>query len=146
MATNYKHTQPGYLAAGALGAGALYALARIASGNSKWKYMPFAAMLGGASFVFSSLTIEVKDGKLRSYFGAGLPARSEDLSEIASVEVVKNPWYYGWGIKYTPHGWLYNVSGLGAVEIRLQDGGQFRLGTDEPTRLRDTIRKALNRV
>jgi hypothetical protein len=41
----------------------------------------------------------------------------------------------GWGIRITTRGMLYNVSGRDAVEIRLDDGRRFRLGTDDPNGL-----------
>ncbi len=34
-----------------------------------------------------------------------------------------------------PWGWMFNVSGLDAVDIELKDGGRFRIGTDEPEEL-----------
>jgi hypothetical protein len=52
---------------------------------------------------------------------------------------VRTPWYYGWGIRLTPYGWLWNVSGTGGVELRFEDGGRFRVGSDEPDRLADAI-------
>ncbi|MDY7014940.1 MAG: hypothetical protein SVX43_15355 [Cyanobacteriota bacterium] len=55
---------------------------------------------------------------------------------------VKNPWYYGWGIRLTPRGWLFNVSGLDAVEISLNSGRHFRIGTDRPRELERAIRRA----
>lgn len=54
---------------------------------------------------------------------------------------MKNPWYYGWGIRLPPHGWLFNVSGLDAVEIELAFGRTFRVGTDRPGELAEAIQK-----
>jgi hypothetical protein len=48
------------------------------------------------------------------------------------VTRVRNPWYYGWGIRFISNGMVYNVSGFDAVEIALADGRRVRLGTDEP--------------
>jgi hypothetical protein len=45
------------------------------------------------------------------------------------------------GIHLTPYGWLYNVSGLDAVAIRLRNGRKFALGTDDPYRLTAAIRR-----
>jgi hypothetical protein len=50
--------------------------------------------------------------------------------------------WYGWSIRLTPHGWLYSVSGLAAVELTLQDGKRLRIGTDEPERLCQAIGQA----
>lgn len=42
----------------------------------------------------------------------------------------------------TPHGWLFNVSGLDAVELELINNRRFRIGTDEPQRLIAAIQTA----
>jgi hypothetical protein len=44
-------------------------------------------------------------------------------------------WYYGWGVRMGSGGWMFNVSGLDAVEIEMESGGRFRIGTDEPEEL-----------
>ena len=49
-------------------------------------------------------------------------------------------WWWGWGVRYYGQGWLYNVSGLDAVEIRLKSGKHIRIGTDEPEALVAEIR------
>jgi hypothetical protein len=54
--------------------------------------------------------------------------------------MVKNPWYYGWGIHLIPGGWLYNVSGWEAVELQMKNGNKYRIGTDDPQGLMDAIR------
>jgi hypothetical protein len=57
------------------------------------------------------------------------------LGDITDIRQVRNKWYYGWGIRKIPGGWMYNVWGLDAVELELQSGKKFRIGTDEPTEL-----------
>ena len=47
------------------------------------------------------------------------------------VEQGRNSWWYGWGIRLTPHGWMWNISGLDAVELTYRNGKKFRIGTDE---------------
>jgi len=61
--------------------------------------------------------------------------------EIEDATPVRNHWFYGWGIRLTPHGWLYNVSGLGAVEIVLSSGKHYRIGTDRPEELAQAIQQ-----
>ena len=51
----------------------------------------------------------------------------------------------GWGIRLIPNGWLWNVSGLGAVELSLVNGQRFRIGTDEPEQLATAIQGALKK-
>jgi hypothetical protein len=40
----------------------------------------------------------------------------------------------------TGNGWLYNVSGWEAVEVRFKNGKRFRLGSDEAKKLVEIIR------
>ena len=104
-----------------------------------------SSMLGGLAVIFlimslfATLTVEIRDGFLRFRFGLGLIRKKLKIAEIESCEVVRNPWYYGWGIHATGKGWVYNVSGFEAVEIFLSDGRRLRIGTDEPELLRKAI-------
>ena len=58
-----------------------------------------------------------------------------------SAKTVKNHWYCGWGIRWCLRFkmWIYNVSGFDAVEIKLKNGKTYRIGTDEPKKLEQTI-------
>ena len=95
------------------------------------------------ALAFSSLTVSVDGEAVRFFFGIGIIRKTYLLSDIESVRPVRNSWLYGWGIRYTPHGWLYNVSGLGAVELQLRSGKKLRIGSDEPERLADAVNDAL---
>ena len=57
--------------------------------------------------------------------------------------MVKNPWYYGWGIRWTPDGPLYNIAGEGGVMLILADGKKIRIGSDEPELLAGAISQAI---
>jgi hypothetical protein len=147
MAVEYRHTQPGYLTAGTLGTALFFTAKQMLKGGpAALAVLPAVALLGGAAVFFSSLTVEIRDGVLRSYFGPGLPAKSVKVHDIESAEVVENPWYAGWGIRMMPRGTLYNVSGFQAVEVRMTNGSRFRLGTDEPETLREAILRAVEQA
>jgi len=92
--------------------------------------------------LFSTLNVTVADGSVQCRFGVGLIWRRIRLADVQRVEAVRNKWYYGWGIRLTPHGWLWNVSGLDAVELTFTNGRKFRIGTDDPDGLLDAIRAA----
>lgn len=92
--------------------------------------------------VFGWLTVQVSRDSLRLWFGVGLVRRRFAIADLRAARAVRNPWYYGWGIRYTPHGWLFNVSGLDAVEIELVSGRRYRIGTDEPQALMAAIERA----
>ena len=84
------------------------------------------------AYFFRSMTIEISDTELTWYFGSGFPMKRVALSDVVSAEAVQTGFWNGWGIHYTPRGWLYNVSGFGAVCVTLKNGKRFCLGSDEP--------------
>lgn len=116
----------------------------VAAYHSGWHPLALAVLTIPALvlLLFHSLTVEVTDETVHVYFGVGLASFDFALRDIESVAAVRNPWYYGWGIRITPHGWLYNVSGRDAVELRLRSGSRVRIGTDEPHRLVAAIERA----
>ena len=59
---------------------------------------------------------------------------------IAIVTQVRNRWWWGFGIRWTPHGWMWNISGLDAVELTYHNGKKFRIGTDEPEALLEALK------
>ena len=89
--------------------------------------------------LFNSISIVVTSEYIEWYFGPGFWKKRLLLKEIADVRVVSNKWYYGWGVRRYPDGWLYNVSGLQAVELDLVSGKHIRLGSDKPQQLADEI-------
>ncbi len=98
----------------------------------------------GVLVVFYNLTVEIDAEYLRIAFGIGLIRKRFALDQIDSCQPVRNSWLYGWGIRLTPHGWLYNVSGLDAVELKMKSGKTCRVGTDEPAVLAAALREALD--
>lgn len=138
----YEHTQIGYAVLAPLLAGLLGLLAGIIAAGPHPVLLAVSAVLLAGIAAFPTLTIEVRDGVLSWRFGLGVGRKAIALSHIETAAAVRNAWSYGWGIRLTPHGWLYNVSGLGAVEIVLRGGERFRLGSDEPEALARAIREA----
>ena len=90
--------------------------------------------------------MDVDSQHVRIALGVGIVRRRIALREIVSCRPVRNAWWYGWGIRLTPRGWLWNVSGLDAVELMYRSGRHFRIGTDEPQRLSDAISEAVQRL
>ena len=100
-------------------------------------------LLGIGLALFHQLTVTVSKDFIRLRFGVGVVHKNFAIADVESASVVRNKWWYGWGIRITPHGWLYNVSGYDAVEIVLKNGRYARIGTDEPKRLLAAIEAAL---
>src|SRR5438309_9275277 len=63
---------------------------------------------------FATLTASVDENGLRIKFGYGIFVRMFPLNQIASVQSVKNHWYYGWGVRvwFWPYMWIFIVSGF----------------------------------
>ncbi len=138
----YRHTQIGWTILAML-AGAL-ALVIVVSlpAQAPTIVLITLAVLTLAALLFGSLTVSVDDTAVRWHFGPGVWHKSLPLAEVADLCVIRTRWWYGWGIRISPHGWLYNVSGLGAVAITRTDGRQVWLGSDEPERLAEAIEQA----
>ena len=140
----YQHTQTGLLTRRLLraisiitaGSGLFVAL------RSTLRSIPLlasSAIVFVCATLFDSLTVRVSHDLVEISFGIGIIRKQFDVGNIRRARVVKNKWYYGWGIRLTPHGWLYNVSGLDAVEILMDNGKQYRIGTDQPNELENAI-------
>jgi hypothetical protein len=133
MNTTYRHTQRGTVIVITM---LVMSLLFAALGWFVFRALLIAVpILLVAGWLFHSLTIEVTNRELRWRFGPGWIRHSVPLSEIASTQPVVTNLIEGWGIHYSRFGWLYNVSGRGAVAFTSRNGKQFALGTDEPAEL-----------
>ena len=140
----YEHTQPGWLVRVASAPILVVALlVAVLAGSEAWVAIPVLGFYVLIMTLFGSLTVRVDDAKVTAAFGIGWVRKSFPLDQIESVEPVRNPWYYFWGIRYYGRGWLYNISGLDGVRLHLTDDREARIGTDEPAELAAAIRRAL---
>lgn len=142
MGVHYRHTQRGTLMLVVmLGGAAVMAAATVSIPSPAraplWVLAVGFLVLG---WLFSSLTVEADELELRWHFGPGLWTYRLARDEIETVRVVRNEWWYGFGIRMKPGFRLYNVSGLDAVELRLRAGDVRRIGTDDPQGLAAALR------
>ncbi len=144
MIKHYEHTQVGYLIIAVMAAVMVMIGIILAKAGINWIAIGVLIIIALALILFSSLTVVIWEEELEVRFGPGPIRKRFKLNEIESCKVVKNHWYYGWGIRLTPHGWLYNVSGFYAVEIMLRTGKKYRIGTNVPQELEAAIGKALS--
>ena len=153
---SYKHTQTGYLILVVmLAIMALFTWAQITArleppsidSGTNFAVTAIMALILIILASFVTLTVIIDENYVRIKFGYGLFRKKLSLIEIASVKVVKNHWYYGWGIRLWlwPTTWIYNVSGLDAVELIMKNGKIYRIGTDEPKELETAIVKLINK-
>ena len=101
-----------------------------------------ALAMGGSSVVilivvfwFNRLKVRVNGERVKVSFGPGWPRQTFKTHEIIGFRQVRNKWYYGWGVRRAPAGWMYNVWGLDAIELNLANGKKFIIGTNEPEEL-----------
>lgn len=140
---DYKHTQTGYLLLIALGIPLLILFfAMITAEVTKIMSIVCFTLLLALALSYS-LTVEIDKIRLSVKFGFGIINKKFILKDIESCHAVKNPWYYGWGIHLTPHGWLYNISGFDAVEIKMKNSKTYRIGTDEAKKLEHALLQAI---
>jgi len=143
MIERYKHTQVGYLIIAVMAAVMVWIGIVLANTGINWIAIAVLVIIAVALVLFSSLTVVIWEEELEVRFGPGPIRKRFKLNEIESCQVVKNPWYYGWGIRLTPHGMLFRVSGFYAVEIKLRTGKKFRIGTDVPQELERAIQQVI---
>lgn len=112
---------------------------------SKYVLLPSVLLFVVCLGLFHKLTITVTDERLSFSLGFGLISKSYLLSEIESVKPVRNSFIHGIGIKMLPNGWLYNVSGLSAIEVKFKNRKSVvRIGTDQPVNVSNYINSKLS--
>ena len=139
----YRHRQTGLLLPLVLGsAAALTMIALIRTPQRSLVTILVLAVLLLSMGLLWALTVEVTADHVIVWFGPGLIHRRFRLDAIRHARIVRNPWYYGWGVRLIPDGWLFNVSGFDAVELELENNHRFRIGTDAPQQLLVAIQQA----
>jgi hypothetical protein len=103
-------------------------------------YFGFAVFFLIVLSLFSHLTVIGYTDYLEMRFGIGLIRKKFHFIDIKECTVAKSPWYYGWGIRKIPGGWLYNVSGFWSVQLNMKNGKMYRIGTDEPKKLAEFVK------
>jgi hypothetical protein len=148
MSQQYRHTQVGWtiivLVVAAVVAEILLVVV-LAPGSTLALSLSgaLAAILAVTLVLFSTLTVTVDAAAVRLAFGLEALRREVSLDQIAEARRVRNAWYSGWGVRVIPNGRLYNVGGLDAVELHLDNGRVVRVGTDEPDVLLAAVQRAL---
>ena len=139
MSIYYKHVQFGTLTVSLLVA--TIVLLALLGFIIEWHTVTIGVLLTLLVCValFYSLTVEISNDHLEIRFGVGIIKKRFEIKDIEKAYPVRNRWYYGWGIRWIPHGWLYNVSGLDAIEIVMSSGKRYRVGTDQPNELAQVV-------
>ncbi len=92
---------------------------------------------------FSVMTIVIDDKKISINFLCPKCKKNFYLKDIKEINIVKNKWWYGWGMRKVEDFMLYNVYGLDAVELIMKDGSKTRIGTGEPKKIKKIVDKQI---
>lgn len=145
---DYEHTQSGTVLRVAIGILVLplgfLAILMLAAGivEAAIPCGVMAVILAIPLALFHSLTVRVSRDDIALAFGIGLIRKRFNINDIQIATTATNRWYNGWGIRKISGGWLYNVSGWDAIEIKLKNGRRYRIGTDQPQELLAAIEAA----
>lgn len=135
--THYKEQQTGWLVIGAVALMFLlltwlYAFQLGGRPVSAGGYFLAIGILALVTALMYRMKTEVTEQQVSIRFGVGIVKRVVPVESIQSVTVVANPWYYGWGVRLIPNGWLYNISGTKGIELQLKSGRVARIGSADP--------------
>ena len=144
MTERYEHTQVGYfIIVGIVAAMVAIGIILLNTGKN-WIAIAVVVVLAVVLVLFHSLTVVINEEELVVRFGHGAIRKRFKLNEIESCQAVRVPWYYGWGIRSTPEGMAFRVSGFDAVQLRVATGKEYLIGTDVPQELEQAIRQAMS--
>jgi hypothetical protein len=104
-----------------------------------WLVFSLFGLLALGLLTYATLTVVVDAEHVRVHFGIGLIRKAIPIADIARCEVVRTPTWWGWGMHWTPSGWLYNVSGRAAVRLDMKGEQPVMVGSDEADRLKAAI-------
>lgn len=106
-------------------------------------FLPGIIIMSLVCSLFSLMTTRVSENFVEWHFTLGFWRKSISLNKIKSISKVRNKYWWGIGIRLIPGGWLYCVSGLNAVELKLENGKVIRIGTDQPEELFQALESAI---
>lgn len=145
MVIHYRKSQVSNVIIAGTGAGIII-LGNLmwAYGARGWMWLAIIMLLAVMAF-FGVLTVEVGEEEVTAQFGMGFPRRRIPLREIEYVRPMEMPWYFGWGVRWVPRGWMFRGSGTAVVEVGLETGRRFCIGSPEPEALAEAIDHARGR-
>lgn len=106
------------------------------------------SLLAGLWFFCMKLTTIInQDGIEVNYHYIPFAKRKISWSEIEKIEVITySPfWEYGgWGVRWSPNGWCYNVRGKNGIKITYYNKDVFLIGTQVPEQMQQIINNYKN--
>lgn len=94
-------------------------------------YVGLSALMLACILFTYRIVIEIDENQISFKFGIGLLKRTYQINELTSCSSVRCSLLNGFGIRKIANGWLYNISGLNAIELRFNDKKSIiRIGTN----------------
>lgn len=107
-----------------------------------WMVYALYAVIVAAFVLFGWLEVVVDERVIDVRFGVGLVRRRIELAQVVRCEPIRTRLWWGWGLHWTPSGWLYNVSGRAAVRVELNGERAVMIGSDDAQALTRAIEAA----
>jgi len=89
------------------------------------------AVFAGVALVFVTLVTEVDDREIRVIFGIGIVRKTIALEDVVRCDPIPIRVLWGWGVHWTPSGWLYNVGGGMGVRVEMARQRAVIIGSDD---------------
>lgn len=93
-------------------------------------------------FSITRLRITIDDDSIRVNYFPFLRKQFK-WSDIAEAEVMDYGFVGGWGVRmFTKYGTIYNVAGSKGLRIKMNNGNNYVIGTQQPEELKAYLREA----
>ena len=141
----YRHTQAGWAVIFGSGAGLGLAAAVTLSLSPAtiravpWLVVAMFAVLVAGLLLYATLRVEVDGDEIRARFGIGFIRKTIPLADVVRCDIVRTPTHWGWGMHWTPSGWLYNVGGRVAVRLEMTSQRPLMIGSNDADQLKAAI-------
>ena len=104
-----------------------------------WLVYGLFAIIAATVLLFAALVVEVDAKEIRVKFGIGFVRKTMAIADVVRCELMRTRTWWGWGLHWTPSGWLYNVGGRDAVRVVLAHERPVIIGSDEAPQLKAAI-------
>ncbi len=134
---DYAHTQRGPIGLLLVGLGMTFGALSIGPNGEEplvaMLLLVLAALFVMLAFMFQSLFVRVSATGIEARFGpVAIFQRCVSFDQVTTVVRTKSALIDGLGLHYFPgRGWTWNIWGRDCVELKLHDGGIWRIGSDE---------------
>lgn len=108
--------------------------------EKSWEVVLIAVLLLTPLLIFYNMRTVVDNKCIFIRYGIGVVRKEIELKGVRDVSIVKVPWYWGFGIKYSRKGTLYSIGLTRAVKLDFGHGfTPVMIGSRNPEALAGAI-------